>query len=106
MPDFKSGCKAGKKHMVVKATTRDIDGVHLDGRDYKFQQGNSFYVKDDGAAREIEQEYGMKGRDQVVVAPINMREPCHPYRAIMPNKSWKGQEGNWVEVAPGKWRLV
>ncbi len=66
--------------MVVKATTRDIDGVELDANhQYKFQQGNSFYVKDAGAAREIEQEYGVKGRDQVVVAPINMREPCHNY---------------------------
>jgi hypothetical protein len=91
MPEYnKYGVKYGKKHIVVKATTKPDDGVHLDGRDYKFN-GSQFYLNDAGAAKEIDQEFGAGkgGTGDVVVVEKEFREPGHTYRFVVPELPWK-----------------
>jgi hypothetical protein len=102
------GCKYGKKHMVFKATQKPIDGVKLGDRDYKFYNGNFFYMNDEGAAHEVEKEYGVRNghAGDVVVVEKEFKEPGHTYKFWQPQVPWKRKDdGRWEEYAPGKWKL-
>jgi hypothetical protein len=90
----KYGVKYGKKHIVVKATTKPNDTIRLDGREYKFKNGNSFYLNDAGAAKEMDKEFGSGkgGTGDVVVIEKEFREPGHNYRFVVPELPWKKKE--------------
>lgn len=71
----KSPIRPGKKYEVIKATTKDIDGIDLGNRKYKFGPNGSMYINDSGVAKEIEQEYGhIKGNGDVVVSPVTISD--------------------------------
>lgn len=76
-----NGINPGKKYEVIKATQREIDGVEVGGRKYKFGRNGGFMVNDKGAAREIEKEYGHReGNGEVVVSEVEIHEPGHNYK--------------------------
>lgn len=106
----KYGVRYGKKHMVIKATTKPAAGVKLGDKEYKFNSmaGNAFYLNDSGVAKEIDREWGAGkgGTGDVVVIEKEMREPGHTYRFWHSGVPWdKKDDGRWEEYAPGKWRL-
>ena len=70
----------GMKYEVIKATTKDIDGINMDGFDYKFGPNGSMYLSDPGVAKEIDKEYGHReGNGDVTVSPVLFVEPGHRY---------------------------
>jgi hypothetical protein len=81
---------------VIKATTRKLPDISLDGKKMAFgDRAGAFEVSDPGLAREIDAAYGPKGRDmpgQVVVCPLNGtrgREAGHRYTFSVPELPWK-----------------
>lgn len=72
--------RPGKKFEVIKATTKDIDGLEIGGRKYRFGPNGSMYISDKGVANEIEKEFGHRvGNGDVTVSPVEVREPGHKY---------------------------
>ena len=70
----------GKKYEVIKASQKNIDGVDVEGRNYKFGPNGSMYISDPGIANAIDKEYGHKeGNGDVVVSPVLFVEPGHKY---------------------------
>jgi hypothetical protein len=68
-----------KKFQVIKATTRDIPGVYVGGREKRFSKNGTFETSDPGEAAEINKVLGMKGTGEVVVTPFKEKEPGHTY---------------------------
>jgi hypothetical protein len=68
-----------KKFQVIKATTRDIPGVYVGGREKRFARNGTFTTSDAGEAAEINKVLGMKGTGEVVVTPYKEQEPGHRY---------------------------
>jgi len=68
-------------------TSSEVIGVKLaDGkREFKFGQGNAFYVEDEGAAHALHDELGQGGSQDITVIPIE--------------KSAKGRVRTWVVPA-------
>lgn len=108
--------KPGKRYEVVKATTKNINGVRLDKQEYKFGGNGSFMLSDPGAAKEIEKEYGHReGNGDVVVSPVTIEEPGHKY-TFGPSssfaKAWdefekrRKDKGEWVLDENQEWTLV
>jgi hypothetical protein len=107
-----------KKYEVIKATTKNMKGVNVGGRKYKFGGNGSFTLSDSGVAAEIEQEYGHhKGNGDVVVSPINIEEHGHKY-TFGPNKryakAWEAlierrknkRKQSWVLDKNQEWELA
>lgn len=91
-----------KKFQVVKATTREIPGVLVGGREKRFASNGTFETTDAGEAREIDKVLGAKGTGEVVVTPYEEREPGHTYRFTGVDTSlfkvWVLKRGKLVRV--------
>ena len=68
-----------KKYEVIKATTRDIPGVRVGGRERYFSHNGMFTTRDAGEAAEIDKVLGTKGTGEVVVTSYNEKEHGHTY---------------------------
>lgn len=90
---------AKKRYQVIRATTKPLDNVTIDGRsmDIPANRG-AFEVSDPGLAREVDARFGVKGEvtpGDVVVVPINEApDPIHRRTFTVPELPWKkrGQE--------------
>jgi len=61
-----------KKFEVIKATRREtLTAVDSTGRVLPFGKAGGFTVTDAGEARDIEQSYGQKGTNEVIVVPTD-----------------------------------
>lgn len=86
------------KYMTIKATTKPIDSVNIDGKDMGFSKKNGMFMTDDpGLAREIEARYGRKGEqspgETVTVPIVNAgREEGHRYSFTVPALPWKKKD--------------
>jgi hypothetical protein len=58
--------------VLKRVQNSDVIGIKVDGREYKFGQGNSFTVKDAGLAHEIHDTQGQGGTGDVVVVPTQV----------------------------------
>lgn len=92
-----------KLYQVVQRTKRDV-------LPNKFGGKPAFYTSDRGEAREIEQEYGMKGSGDVHVLDDDRTKHAinsnsiHRYSFSVPGLPWKKEkDDNWEEVRPGRW---
>lgn len=68
-----------KKYEIIKATTRDIPGVYVGGRERRFGKNGTFTVRDAGEAAEIDKVLGKKGTGEVVVTSYDEKEHGHKY---------------------------
>ena len=68
-----------KKFEVIKATTREIPGVLVGGRQKNFKPNGTFETDDPGEAAEIDKVLGAKGTGEVVVTSYNQTEQGHTY---------------------------
>jgi hypothetical protein len=68
-----------KKFQVIKATTREIPGLLVGGREKKFAANGTFETNDPGEAAEIDKVLGMKGTGEVVVTDYTEKEHGHNY---------------------------
>jgi hypothetical protein len=68
-----------KKFQVIKATTRDIPGVYVGGREKLFAPNGTLELNDQGEAAEIDKVLGAKGTGDVVVTSYKDKEPGHTY---------------------------
>ena len=98
-----------KKYEVIKATTREIEGVMVGGRERRFAPNGSMTLNDSGEAAEIDKVLGAKGTGEVVVTSYENKEPGHNYtfygmglRQTMHDFS---KDPDFVQVRPGVWRL-
>ena len=71
---------AKKKYQVIKATTKEIEGLTVGGRVKKFKKNGSLELDDAGEAAEINKVLGRKGTGEVVVTSYDEKEPGHRYR--------------------------
>lgn len=71
---------AKKKYQVIKATTRELEGVYVGGRKRTFGRNGTFTTTDRGEAEEINRVLGKKGTGEVVVVSDNIVEHGHKYR--------------------------
>ncbi len=69
-----------KKYEVIKATTREIPGVYVGGRERRFAKNGMFTVSDPGEAAEINKVLGAKGTGEVVVTSYEQKEHGHKYK--------------------------
>jgi hypothetical protein len=69
-----------KKYQIVKATTREIPGLYVGGREKRFARNGTFETSDAGEAREIDMVLGRKGTGEVAVTSYNEKEHGHTYR--------------------------
>ncbi len=69
-----------KKYQVIKATTKELSGLTVGGREKKFERNGSFETTDAGEAKEIDKVLGAKGTGEVVVTPYEDNEPGHRYK--------------------------
>lgn len=68
-----------KKYQVIKATTKEISGLTVGGREKRFAKNGTFETNDPGEAAEIDKVLGMKGTGEVVVTPYDQKEQGHTY---------------------------
>lgn len=70
-----SDFKDRQRFEVVKRNERpEVVGLKLDdNRQYKFGQGNAFYVDDPSIAHDIHDEFGQGGSNDVLVVPIEKK---------------------------------
>jgi hypothetical protein len=68
-----------KKFEVIKATTRELSGVTVGGRQKMFKPNGTFETTDAGEAKEIDKVLGAKGTGEVVVTSYDEKEPGHNY---------------------------
>lgn len=68
-----------KKYQVIKATTREIPGVYVGGRQKFFKKNGTLEVDDAGEAAEINKVLGTKGTGEVVVVENKVKENGHTY---------------------------
>lgn len=68
-----------KKFQVIKATTREIPGLYVGGREKHFAKNGTFETNDPGEAAEIDKVLGAKGTGEVVVVPNEQKEHGHNY---------------------------
>jgi hypothetical protein len=69
-----SDIKDRQRFQVVKRTPRaDVKGIKVNGKAYKFGQGNMFTVDDPGLAREIHDNHGQGGDGDVLVVPTERK---------------------------------
>lgn len=73
-------CWVKKKYQVIKATTREIPGVTVGGRQKYFDKRGTFETDDKGEAAEIDKVLGKKGTGEVVVTSYDEKEPGHRYK--------------------------
>lgn len=69
-----------KKYQVIKATTREIPGVTVGGRQKYFKKNGMLELDDAGEAAEIDKVLGVKGTGEVVVTSSDVKENGHTYR--------------------------
>lgn len=69
-----------KKYEVIKATTQEIPGVMVGGKERRFAGNGTFTTGDAGEAAEIDKVLGAKGTGEVVVTSYDEKEPGHNYR--------------------------
>lgn len=70
---------AKKRYQVIKATTRELDGLTVGGRVKKFSPNGTFETDDAGEANEINKVLGAKGTGEVVVTNYTEKEQGHTY---------------------------
>ena len=70
-----------KKFLVSKVKAdRDMTGIRVDGQEMKFSRsGESFYLSDEGMAKEVQQTLGQDGTKDVVVSGLDVRDRGHKY---------------------------
>lgn len=99
-----------KKQFLVTKTSTDhnVTGVEVDGQKMEFSKsGYSFYLSDEGKARELNRTLG-KGSDnpQVVVSEVPManKDGIHNYTFSIkkPKLEEDDTESKWVWVDDGK----
>ncbi|RPI95495.1 MAG: hypothetical protein EHM40_02775 [Chloroflexi bacterium] len=98
--------KPGKRMLVMKATTKPgFDHVEVGGKKMFFGSRNSFYVKDEKVAREIQEKY----KQDVAMGPLEFAEPGHKYRfsgVAMPKKKVKAGDKKIINGDVYKWVRV
>ena len=71
------------------ATRKDYDTLTVDGRDLKFNREGRMLIKDEGLARNIQQEYP----DELAVTRLRSEERGHSYFfGSMPAMPWHKEE--------------
>lgn len=71
-----------KKFQAIKADVGDYKGIRHDGKEYRFRGDDTFIIKDEGLARELDSMYGKKGTQKLAITPYDdteTREPGHSY---------------------------
>lgn len=71
---------AKKKYQVIKATTRELEGVTVGGKQRLFGNNGTFSTSDKGEAEEINKVLGKKGTGEVVVVADDVVEHGHKYK--------------------------
>lgn len=92
MPSFttNNNLKDRQKFLVSKKTPRsDVIGIKVDGKEYKFGQGNIFETDDAGLARQIYSTQGQGGDGDVIVIPTQV--PPTPGQP----RTWTGIKLPW-----------
>jgi hypothetical protein len=79
-----------QEYEVVKRTPRqDVVGIKIDGREFKFGQGNMFKTDDPGLARAIHDSQGQGGDGDVLVVPVEKpAERGHKRTFVVPALPW------------------
>lgn len=78
--EHRQGNMPKKKYQVIKATTREIPGVYVGGKERRFGKNGTFTVSDKGEAEEINKVLGAKGKGDVVVIENKEKETGHTYK--------------------------
>lgn len=98
-----------KKFEVVKATTKEIPGLYVGGRERRFAANGSMTLSDAGEAAEIDKVLGRKGTGEVVVTSYDDKEPGHNYRftrmGLRETMYDFSKDPDYFQVRPGVWRL-
>lgn len=68
-----------KKYQIIKATTKEIEGVTVGGKVRKFGKNGTFETSDAGEAREIDKVLGARATGEVVVTSYKEKEHGHTY---------------------------
>jgi hypothetical protein len=68
-----------KKYEVIRATTKEIPGVYVGGKERRFGKNGMFTTSDAGEAEEINKVLGVKGTGEVVVTSHTEKEHGHTY---------------------------
>ena len=102
-----------EKQFIVSKVKADNDftGVNVDGQEMKFSKsGSSFYLKDEGKARELNATLGSGGSKDVVISEIPManKDGIHNYTFSIkkPKLEKEKEESKWVWVDDGKGKQV
>ncbi len=94
-----------KKFQAIKADVGDYKGIRHDGKEMRFRKDDTFIIKDEGLARELDSMYGKKGTQKLSIVPytdMETNEPGHKYTfsgVDMNNKG--GNERVKVRTADG-----
>ena len=103
--DFNSDREGHVDHKweVIKATTRELDALDVDGKQMRFGKDGAFRVTDPGVAAAIRQTYGRRG--DVTVTRIrypHVSDRGHTYLFSVPALPWKeGKDGEEKELDQG-----
>ena len=103
-----------KKFLVSKVDTDpNVTGINVDGKDMQFSNsGYSFYLQDEGVAKDIDAKYGKgssKENRKVVISevPMTHREGVHNYTfSIKKPKLESTGESKWIWVDDGKGKQI
>lgn len=89
-----SEIKDRQRFKVLKRTQRsDVVGIKLDGKNYKFGQGNMFEVSDPGLAHAIHDNQGQGGDGDVLVVPTTTTpEPGRTRTWTVPRLPWHKEQ--------------
>lgn len=71
-----------KKFQAIKADVGDYKGIRHDGKEMRFRKDDTFIIKDEGLARELDSMYGRKGTQKLSIVPytdMETNEPGHKY---------------------------
>jgi hypothetical protein len=90
-----------KKYQVIKATTREIPGLMVGGREKMFDARGTFETDDAGEAKEIDDVLGKKGTGEVVVTNYKDKEAGHNYTFTGMIKERGGNDRVKVRTADG-----
>lgn len=79
-----------KKYQVIRATTKPIDGVTVNGQEMKFGRSGGFEVSDKGTRDAIEQQYGSGPMPDVILTERDHVDPGHRnFWGAWPEMPWK-----------------
>ena len=94
----------------------DMTGVEVDGKKMDFSKsGYSFFLKDAGMAKDMDQTVGSAGTKDVVITEMprmnKSQDGVHNYtftvqKPITIQKDPEESKYEWIEIEPGKKRLV